>query len=82
MEDIMLSVNTHEVKTRLSELLAKIETEQETIIICRNGNPVAGLIPWQKIIDPLLQDNELKEVIFHEDPALPLDESEWPDNYR
>ena len=78
----MLSVNTHEAKTRLSELLAKIETEQETIVICRNGKPVAELIPWQKMVDPLSQDTELKEVVFHEDPALSLDESEWPDNYR
>ncbi len=78
----MLSVNTHEAKTRLSELLLKIETERETVVICRNGKPVAELIPWRKVIDPLLQDSELKQIIFHEDPSLPLDESEWPGALR
>ena len=78
----MLSVNTHEAKTRLSELLAKVETERETVIICRNGKPVAELIPWQRAVDPLMQDPELKKVVFHEDPSLPLDQSEWPDNLR
>ncbi len=78
----MISVNTHEAKTRLSELLAKIETEQETVIICRNGKPVAELIPWKKKSDPLQQDPELSAVVFHEDPSLPLDESEWPSVLR
>jgi prevent-host-death family protein len=70
----MISVNTHEAKTRLSELLAKIEVEQETVVICQNGRPVAELIPWQKVMEPLRQDSQLKEVIFHEDPSLPLSE--------
>jgi prevent-host-death family protein len=78
----MISINTHEAKTRLSELIAKIETEQETVVICRNGKPVAELIPWRKTIDPLQQDSELMKVVFHEDPALPLDENDWPETMR
>jgi prevent-host-death family protein len=45
----MLSVNTHEAKSRLSELLARVETNQETVVICRNGKPVAELIPWRPV---------------------------------
>jgi prevent-host-death family protein len=78
----MLSVNTHEAKTRLSELLAKIENDEETVVICRNGRPIAKLIPLRQAADPLVQDSELKKVIFHEDPALPLDEFEWPHESR
>jgi prevent-host-death family protein len=78
----VISVNTHEAKTRLSELLVKIETGEETVVICRNGKPVAELIPWKKAIDPLRQDPQLREVRFLEDPSLPLDESEWPEVQR
>lgn len=78
----MISVNTHEAKSRLSELLAKIEEEHETVVICRNGKPVAELIPWRRVAEPLKQDPLLKSVIFHEDPARPLDESEWPGALR
>jgi antitoxin (DNA-binding transcriptional repressor) of toxin-antitoxin stability system len=78
----MISVNTHEAKTRLSELLTQIEMKKETVVICRNGKPVAELIPWHKAMDPLRQDSQLKEVVFHEDPSLPLSENEWPDTLR
>jgi antitoxin (DNA-binding transcriptional repressor) of toxin-antitoxin stability system len=78
----MISVNTHEAKTRLSELLMQIEMKQETVVICRNGKPVAELIPWHKAMDPLGQDYQLKDVIFYEDPSLPISENEWPDVQR
>lgn len=78
----MIRINTHEAKTRLSELLAKVEEEHESVVICRNGKPVAEMIPYRKINDPLLQSAELAGVIFHEDPVLPLDENDWPEAYR
>ena len=78
----MISINTHEAKTRLSELLARIETSQETVVICRSGKPVAQLIPWRKPVDPLVRDAELGEVAFYEDPGLPLDEKDWPADAR
>ncbi|MGE5549079.1 MAG: type II toxin-antitoxin system Phd/YefM family antitoxin [Bacteroidota bacterium] len=78
----LITINTHEAKTRLSELLAKIETERETVVICRNGKPVAKLIPWRKPADPFQRDPKLSKVIFHEDPFLPLAEEEWPSEAR
>ena len=78
----MISINTHEAKTRLSELLAKVENERETVIICRSGKPVAQLIPWRKPGDPFQRDEELSRVVFHEDPALPLAEEDWPGDAR
>ncbi len=78
----MISINTHEAKTRLSELLAKVETKRETVVICRNGKPIAELVPWERTVDPLKQDPKLGRVAFHADPALPLDREEWPEEVR
>ena len=78
----MTSVNTHEAKTRLSELLAKVETLQERVVICRHGKPVAELIPWMQSADPFEQDPLLKQVVFQEDPSLPLEEDDWPTSLR
>jgi len=74
----MISINTHEAKTKLSELLAKVESERETVIICRHGKPVAQMIPLKRARDPLRQSPALKKVVFHEDPSRPIDEDEWP----
>ena len=78
----MISVNTHEAKTRLSELLSKVESQGETVIICRNGKPVAEVIPRRKSPDPMRQDPMLKKVVFHEDPSLPLAEDESQNDLR
>ena len=39
-----MQVNVHEAKTRLSQLLELVE-EGETVVIARNGQPVAELVP-------------------------------------
>ena len=48
----MTKVNVHEAKTQLSRLLAEVE-EGATIIIARNGKPIAELIPISKKSKPL-----------------------------
>ena len=73
----MLSINTHEAKTRFSELLARVERERETVILCLHGRPVAKLVPWPKPKDPFRPSPSLGKVVFHEDPVRPLDEEEW-----
>jgi len=78
----MILVNTHEAKTRLSELLTKVESRHETVVICRNGTPVAELLPWKSVKNPLRQNPKLKKVAFHEGPALPLSEADWPESMR
>ena len=74
----MITVNTHEAKTKLSKLLQKVEQKHEVVIICRNGHPVAELSPWKKEQNPLNQSPKLKKVIFKEDPSLPLADEDWP----
>ena len=38
-------VNTHEAKSRLSELIREAEQGND-VFVARNGQPVAKIIPW------------------------------------
>ena len=79
----MISVNTHEAKTRLSALLALVEEGSEEVTICRNGKPVAKLVAVQEAaIDPMEKHPELQGAAFLEDPCAPLDEEAWPEEWR
>lgn len=40
-----ITVNTHEAKSRLSELIRSAEEGAE-VIVARNGQPVARIVPW------------------------------------
>lgn len=73
----MILVNIHAAKTRLSSLLKDVEERGVCVRICRNGKPVAELRPIAAAKDPFAVDEALR-VVFHEDPSLPLDASEWP----
>jgi prevent-host-death family protein len=75
----MIVVNTHEAKTRLSELLTAVE-RGELVRICRDGKPVADLKPVPKPERrPLPPPDPRLKVIFHEDPVKPLDPADWPE---
>ncbi len=41
-------VNTHEAKSRLSELIREAEQGVE-VIVARNGHPVAKIVPWRPV---------------------------------
>ena len=78
----MIQVNTHEAKSKLSYLLARVETARETVRICRNGKPIALLVPVQRAADPLEQHDELRGITFREDPTAPLSEEDWSEGAR
>jgi len=78
---MMISVNTHEAKSRLSALLAQVE-RGERVRICRNGKPIAELRPIRMSADPLAVSPELANVKFMADPALPLEDEDWPAQAR
>ena len=78
----MIQVNTHEAKTKLSYLLKQVKTAREKVRICRNGKPIALLIPVEAARDPLAQHAQLRGIEFKEDPCAPLSESDWPDEAR
>lgn len=72
----MLQINTHEAKTRLSEIIKYVEESNELVQICRHGKPVVELKKISKYKDPFKRHPELEGTIL-EDPTLPLDESDW-----
>ena len=75
----MIVVNTHQAKTQLSALLRQIELHHEVIRLCRNGKPIADLVPIKKAIDPLKNHLSLsKGAVILYDPTSPLTEEEWP----
>jgi prevent-host-death family protein len=74
----MIQVNTNEAKARLSHLLSKVEKDHEKVKICRNGRPIALLVPIDAPTDPLQQHHKLMGVKIHEDPTAPLDDEDWP----
>jgi antitoxin (DNA-binding transcriptional repressor) of toxin-antitoxin stability system len=81
----VITVNTHEAKTRLSALLAAVEQHGEIITICRNGKPVAELrlpatpsSPKRSRLEP---DPLLKGRILF-DPTESASDEEWPEDAR
>lgn len=80
----MVVVNTHEAKTRLSELIAKVEETGEHIVLCRSGKPVAEIVPIQKTVrkfqDPVPEYLKIKILGDVITPAMPIEE--WPEEYQ
>jgi prevent-host-death family protein len=68
----MKTVNVHEAKTNFSSLLARLEAGSETIVICRNGEPVADLVPHQRA----------SRIKIKYDPVETAAEDEWPKRFR
>ena len=77
----MKTVNIHEAKTNFSSLLAKLEADCETIVICRNGHPVADLVPHRRV-NRLKIHPVLSKVKIEYDPTEPLSADEWPEAAR
>lgn len=80
----MNRINTHEAKTRLSELLARVEETGETFVICRNGRSIAELRPWSRPVSDRLRSLPALQPKLSEgyDPVSPLNEDEWPEVSR
>lgn len=75
----MIVVNIHEAKTQLSALLRRIELYHETVRLCRNGVPIADIVPVKKAVDPLKTHTSLHKgakILYN--PTEPLSEDEWP----
>ena len=79
----MITVNMHEAKTRLSQLVKAVEEKNETVVICRKGEPVAQLVtPARRGVNRLKAHSDLKPVAIDYDPTEPLGQDEWPAEYR
>jgi prevent-host-death family protein len=82
----MITVNMHEAKTRLSELVKAVEDKGETVILCRNGTEVAEIRSIRsKPLDRtrITPDPSLRvKLAPGYDPTEPLSEDEWPSECR
>jgi len=77
----MKTVNIHEAKTNFSSLLARLEKDSEPIVICRNGAPVAELVPHRRKNRTKAHPTFSKIKIGY-DPVEPLSADEWPETAR
>jgi prevent-host-death family protein len=73
----MKTVNVHEAKTNFSRLLAKLERDSASIVICRNGEPVADLVPHRRTNRTKVHP-ALRKIKIGYDPVEPLSADEWP----
>lgn len=81
----MISVNMHEAKTRLSELVKAVEEGNEVLVLCRDGQEAAE-------IRRRVKRRHVRQLApvprFHVEfapgcrPAEPPAVDEWPDDLR
>ncbi len=74
----MKTLNVHEAKTRLSAVLNDVAEKGETYLICRNGKPVAELVPHVKK-SRVTRHPILSRITIKYDPTEPLTPEEWPE---
>jgi len=60
------TVNTHEAKSRLSELIRLVEGGAD-VVIARNGTPAAKLIPWPPVKPARRRGGWAGRVVVHGD---------------
>lgn len=76
----MITVNMHEAKSRLSQLVVAAINGEEVILCCK-GEPRVRLVPMEiaPIRRDLTPDPRLRPILAPGyDPAEPLSEDEWP----
>jgi antitoxin (DNA-binding transcriptional repressor) of toxin-antitoxin stability system len=79
----MIAVNIYEAKSQLSRLVASVEMKGERVVLCRNGTPVADIVPHQtETISTLEPAPELLGATFLIDPTAALDLEDWPEEMR
>lgn len=66
-------VNTHEAKSRLSELIREAEAGVE-VIVARNGQPVARIVPWRAVRAAREPGVWAGRVVYHGDVVGPDDD--------
>jgi prevent-host-death family protein len=77
----MKTVNVHDAKTNFSSLLARVESSKERIVICRNGEPIADLVPHERK-DRTKPHPALRKIKIRYNPVESLSDKEWPETSR
>jgi len=81
----MITVNMHDAKTRLSELVRAVEERDEIVVLCRGGREVAEIRrrAGRRRARDLGPDPRFRvEFAPGYDPAEPLADDEWPRELR
>jgi len=82
----MITVNMHEAKTRLSELVQAVVERNETVVLCRDGQEVAEIRrrgQRRRALRDLTHDPRLRvQFAPGYDLVEPLSEVEWPADLR
>ncbi|MFN0128938.1 MAG: type II toxin-antitoxin system Phd/YefM family antitoxin [Verrucomicrobiales bacterium] len=82
----MITVDMHDAKTRLSQLVKAVEEQRETVILQRNRKPVALIVHAERTASldrDLTPDPRLMPILAPGyDAAEPLSEEECPSNCR
>jgi len=78
----MITVNMHEAKSRLSELVRAVEEQGEIVTICRQGKPVVRLAAVKsETVDHFRANRRLKGKLI-ENPMVGVPEVAWPEESR
>ncbi len=82
----MITVNMHQAKTRLSQLVKAVEEDNETVVLCRDGRPVAEIrrcANTRRTFRSLAPDPRFHvEFAPGYDPTEPLSSEEWPEDVQ
>jgi len=81
----MITVNMHEAKTRLSELVKAVEERNEVVVLCRDGREVAEIRRHsrRRRVRNLAPEPRFRvEFSPGYRPDEPLAEDEWPSDLR
>jgi prevent-host-death family protein len=81
----MITVNMHDAKTRLSELVKAVEERNEVVVLCRDGREVAEIRRRVKRRQArnLKPDTRFRvEFSRGYQPDEPLSDDEWPPALR
>ncbi len=79
----MITVNTHDAKTNFSSLLRSVEIDSETILVCRNGHPIAEIHPLSKHKKKGLPVPDMAlSLNINYDPTEPLDNEDLPEDCK
>jgi prevent-host-death family protein len=68
----MIKVNVEEAKANFSRLLLRVERNGEPVLICRNGKPVADLVPHRPSKRNVKPHPRLSRIKINYDPTEPL----------
>jgi prevent-host-death family protein len=74
-------VNVNEAKANFATLIAAVKNNGESYIICRNGKPVADLVP-HKLKNRIKPHPLLSRIKIKYNPAESAPEGDWPKCFR